>query len=183
MKLVPVKTLLGCLVVALVLGSALRIGAESEGKNLQPRSGVREPANAGPRRIPRNIRTDVFSSTDVPKAIPENDETGISSTIEVPIPYPSKVTDVNLVLDSLPHTCVADLQIELEHLILSHHGSRDRGSPVVPMTIEAFILAAADELDARLHQVRRHVADDDTDGPFTAYSKRLERVLLKPSRS
>jgi 3'-5' exoribonuclease len=76
-----------------------------------------------------------------------------------------------------------DLQTELEHLILSHHGSRDRGSPVVPMTVEAFILAAADELDARLHQVRRHVADDDTAGPFTAYNKRLDRVLLKPSRS
>ena len=77
----------------------------------------------------------------------------------------------------------SDLQTELEHLILSHHGTRDRGSPVVPMTIEAFILATADELDARLHQVRRHVADDDSDGPFTSYNRRLERVLLKPRRS
>jgi 3'-5' exoribonuclease len=77
----------------------------------------------------------------------------------------------------------ADLQTELEHLILSHHGTRERGSPVVPMTLEAFILATADELDARLHQVRRHIADDDSDGPFTAYSKRLERVLLKPRQT
>jgi 3'-5' exoribonuclease len=74
----------------------------------------------------------------------------------------------------------ADLRMELEHLILSHHGTRERGSPVVPMTIEAFILATADELDARLHQVRRLVAEDDSAGPFTVYSKRLERVLLKP---
>jgi hypothetical protein len=47
------------------------------------------------------------------------------------------------------------------------------------MTVEAFILAAADDLDATLHQVRAHVAKDDTDGPFTAYHRRLERVLLK----
>lgn len=73
-----------------------------------------------------------------------------------------------------------DLAIELEHLILSHHGERDLGSPVVPMTVEAFILAAADDLDAKLHQVRRLVADDDSEGPFTAYSRRLDRVIFKP---
>ena len=72
-----------------------------------------------------------------------------------------------------------DLQLEIEHLILSHHGSLERGSPVQPMTVEAFILAAADELDAQLHQVRRLIADDDTDGPFTAYDRRLERALYK----
>lgn len=72
-----------------------------------------------------------------------------------------------------------DLALEIEHLILSHHGSLELGSPVVPMTVEAFILAAADELDARLHQVRRLLDDDDTEGPFTAYSRRLERQLFK----
>lgn len=69
---------------------------------------------------------------------------------------------------------------EVEHLIASHHGSRELGSPVEPMTVEAFILAMADDLDAKLHQVRRHVADDDNDGEFTAYIPRLKRVLLKP---
>ncbi len=74
----------------------------------------------------------------------------------------------------------AELATELEHLVLSHHGARDRGSPVAPMTAEAFILAAADELDARLHQVRRHLADDTNDGRFTSYHRHLDRVLLKP---
>ncbi len=74
----------------------------------------------------------------------------------------------------------AELAIELEHLVLSHHGAKERGSPVEPMTVEAFILAAADEIDARLHQVRRHVDADSTDGRFTAYHRHLERVLLKP---
>jgi 3'-5' exoribonuclease len=78
-------------------------------------------------------------------------------------------------LPDFPH----DLQVELEHLILSHHGSKELGSPVEPMTVEAFILAAADDLDARIHQVRRHLADDDSDGRFTAYHPRLKRVLFK----
>lgn len=71
------------------------------------------------------------------------------------------------------------LQVELEHLILSHHGSKDLGSPVEPMTIEAFILAAADDLDAKIQQIRQHIAEDGTDGPFTSYHRRLERIFFK----
>ncbi len=76
-----------------------------------------------------------------------------------------------------------DLALELEHLILSHHGSKDLGSPVKPMTSEAFVLAAADDMDAKLHQVRRHVAADSGDGRFTSYHRYLDRVLLKPAES
>ena len=68
---------------------------------------------------------------------------------------------------------------ELEHMVLSHHGSREFGSPVEPMTVEAFILATCDELDARLHQIHRHIAEDDSDAPFTPYHSRLKRVFFK----
>ena len=71
------------------------------------------------------------------------------------------------------------LLMEVEHLILSHHGSREFGSPVEPMTIEAFILATCDDLDAKLHQVNRHIAEDDGDGAFTPYHSRLKRVFFK----
>jgi 3'-5' exoribonuclease len=71
------------------------------------------------------------------------------------------------------------LAVELEHLILSHHGSKDLGSPVEPMTIEAFILAAIDDLDAKIQQIRQHIADDDSEGPFTGYHRRMERVFYK----
>ena len=73
-----------------------------------------------------------------------------------------------------------DLRLQIEHLILSHHGQRAMGSPVEPMTVEAFILSAVDDLDARIHQVRKHIEADDSDGPFTVYHRRLERVLYKP---
>jgi 3'-5' exoribonuclease len=75
----------------------------------------------------------------------------------------------------------ADLRSELEHLVLSHHGTRDHGSPVEPKTIEAFILAMVDELDARLNQVRRAVSEDTGDTQFTGWHKRLGRVLYKGS--
>jgi 3'-5' exoribonuclease len=72
-----------------------------------------------------------------------------------------------------------ELQMELEHLILSHHGARALGSPVEPMTVEAFILAASDDIDAKLHQVRQHLASDAGEGPFTGYHRYLERSLFK----
>ena len=74
-----------------------------------------------------------------------------------------------------------ELLTRLAHLIVSHHGSRELGSPVEPMSAEAFILAAVDNLDATLHQVRRHLSEAGGDERFSAYHPRLGRVLLKPS--
>lgn len=71
-------------------------------------------------------------------------------------------------------------RLELEHLVLSHHGEREHGSPVLPMTIEAFLFSVVDDLDAKMFQIRRHIADDGGDGPFTQFSKRLDRVFMKP---
>ena len=75
-----------------------------------------------------------------------------------------------------------DLRAHIEHLILSHHGSQEYGSPVEPMTIEAFILSMADDLDAKIHQVRHATENDLNDGEFTGYVSRLDRVLWKGAR-
>jgi 3'-5' exoribonuclease len=48
----------------------------------------------------------------------------------------------------------ADLRLRLEHLVLSHHGQRQYGSPTEPSTPEAFVLSSIDELDSRLCQLR-----------------------------
>jgi 3'-5' exoribonuclease len=89
------------------------------------------------------------------------------------------VRDVAAGIEGFP----AELLLQIEHLILSHHGAKELGSPVEPMMIEAFILAAVDDLDATLHQVRRHIAADDSDKPFTAFNRRLDRALFKPRPS
>jgi len=72
-----------------------------------------------------------------------------------------------------------DLRAHVEHLVMSHHGRREHGSPVEPKTIEAFILAAVDELDAKLNQVRRAVSEDPGADEFTVWHRRLGRVLFK----
>jgi 3'-5' exoribonuclease len=77
----------------------------------------------------------------------------------------------------------AALLTEIEHLILSHHGALEFGSPVKPMTLEALLLAAVDDLDAKLHQVKRHLDEDDSAGPFTSMHRRLDRSFFKPPAS
>ncbi len=88
------------------------------------------------------------------------------------------VRDAALAIDGFP----PDLLTEVEHLIASHHGSKDLGSPVEPMTVEALILAMADDLDAKIHQVRQATAEDANEGEFTAYHQRLGRVLWKGAK-
>jgi 3'-5' exoribonuclease len=70
------------------------------------------------------------------------------------------------------------LRTQIEHMILSHHGHKEFGAPVEPMTIEAMILSAADDLDAKINQVRAALAEEG-DGEFTAYHSRLGRVLWR----
>jgi 3'-5' exoribonuclease len=70
------------------------------------------------------------------------------------------------------------LRTQIEHLIVSHHGRKEFGAPVEPMTLEAMILSAADDLDAKINQVRQALAEDG-DGEFTAYHSRLGRVLWR----
>ena len=72
-----------------------------------------------------------------------------------------------------------ELRSQIEHLVGAHHGTREYGSPVEPKTIEAFILASVDELDAKLNQVRRAIKEDLADDEFTTWNKRLGRVLYK----
>ncbi|MSO55833.1 MAG: HD domain-containing protein [Acidobacteria bacterium] len=70
------------------------------------------------------------------------------------------------------------LRTQIEHLIVSHHGHKEFGAPVEPMTIEAMILSAADDLDAKINQVRLALAEDG-DGEFTPFHSRLGRVLWR----
>ncbi|HDQ44527.1 MAG TPA: HD domain-containing protein [bacterium] len=56
-----------------------------------------------------------------------------------------------------------ELEKQLIHLILSHQGALENGSPAVPMTREALILYHADELDSKLNAFE-HVWERDGDG-------------------
>ncbi|SDO47393.1 3'-5' exoribonuclease [Desulforhopalus singaporensis] len=71
-----------------------------------------------------------------------------------------------------------ELLDQLQHLILSHHGRLEFGSPTVPMTVEAFILSLTDDLDAKMNQIeqlRRKLKSEELS--WTEYQRVLERYL------
>lgn len=75
-----------------------------------------------------------------------------------------------------------DLLLQLEHIILSHHGSLEFGSPMPPKTREALLVYYLDDLDAKLKMMASHLESDASEGDFTSYHKVLQRGLYKGNR-
>jgi 3'-5' exoribonuclease len=75
------------------------------------------------------------------------------------------------------------LRILLEHMILSHHGELEYGSPKVPVFPEALLLHHLDNLDSKMECMRAAIARDrNVDGCWTAYNSALDRAVLKKAR-
>jgi 3'-5' exoribonuclease len=65
----------------------------------------------------------------------------------------------------------------LEHLIISHHGKYEFGSPKMPMFPEALMLHYLDDLDSKMEAMRAHF-QREPDAEWTGYNPSLERPLL-----
>lgn len=67
----------------------------------------------------------------------------------------------------------------MKHMVISHHGVLEFGSPKVPMTVEAVILSFMDDLDAKVEATQRYIRDDKGETNWTAYHRMLGRYLFK----
>ena len=73
----------------------------------------------------------------------------------------------------------AELALRLKHMILSHHGEFEFGSPKRPKFKEAFALHLIDDLDAKMNGLGRLMEKDTREGPWTGYNRLFERYFLK----
>ena len=71
------------------------------------------------------------------------------------------------------------LAIVIEHLILSHHGSLEFGSPKLPLTREAVALHFLDDLDSKMAAIETTMASDGGSGDWTERNPALRRNLLR----
>ncbi len=70
--------------------------------------------------------------------------------------------------------------LRLKHMIVSHHGHYEFGSPKLPMTVEAMALYCLDNLDAQVYFFQQQMRDDPNVGsPWTGYNANLGRKLYK----
>ncbi len=73
-----------------------------------------------------------------------------------------------------------ELVLRLKHMIVSHHGQYEYGSPKLPMTLEAVALHHLDNLDAKLHSFDQLMRDDpNVESAWTKYHPALGRKLFK----
>ena len=73
-----------------------------------------------------------------------------------------------------------ELRNLLEHMILSHHGQLEFGSPKVPVFPEALLLHYLDDMDSKMECMRALIEKDpQAEGYFTGLQPTLERVALR----
>jgi 3'-5' exoribonuclease len=67
----------------------------------------------------------------------------------------------------------------LGHIILSHHGAYEFGSPKLPATTEAFMVCYIDNLDAKINQVASAIENEISDSNWTAWQNSLQTRLYR----
>ena len=67
----------------------------------------------------------------------------------------------------------------LKHMIISHHGTREFGSPEPPKTLEAVLLNYIDEIDSKVNGIREFMAAEVPGAAWTSYHKILGRHFYK----
>jgi len=93
------------------------------------------------------------------------------------------VADAIARLDRIPEevredSCenIQEINLQLRHMILSHHGEKEYGSPIRPKTPEAFILNHADDIDAKANVFQKKRAES-TGRQWSDFNRPLDRFL------
>ena len=77
-----------------------------------------------------------------------------------------------------------ELGVRIKHLILSHHGRYEFGSPTLPMLMEGFVLNFIDDMDAKLNTIAGVTKKATTEGyQWSDYQRSLERFLFVKGHS
>ncbi len=69
-------------------------------------------------------------------------------------------------------------KLHLKHILLSHHGHYEFGSPKEPMTKEAYLLHLIDLMDSKMGSFDSVIMNDQNSGHWSGYVKHLDRVVF-----
>jgi 3'-5' exoribonuclease len=72
-----------------------------------------------------------------------------------------------------------ELKTAVQHMIISHHGQYEFGSPKRPLFREALLLNFLDDMDSKMAAARASLASDSGDEGWTAFDPALDRRLLR----
>ena len=93
------------------------------------------------------------------------------------------IIELEMLQAKLPPDFPPELKTLLEHLIISHHGHYEFGSPKLPMFPEALMLHYLDDLDSKMESMRAHFEREAAlESPWTSYNPSLARPLLDTAK-
>ena len=72
-----------------------------------------------------------------------------------------------------------NLKMHLKHILLSHHGEYEYGSPKIPHTSEAMLVHLIDLMDSKMHSFETVKRNDNTTGHWSGFVKHLDRIVYK----
>lgn len=76
-----------------------------------------------------------------------------------------------------------ELGMLLKHMLLSHHGQYEYGSPKRPKTVEATVLSYLDDLDSKINGIRTHIRrEGEMAGNWTSYHRHYDRYYYHEGR-
>ena len=72
-----------------------------------------------------------------------------------------------------------NVKLHLKHILLSHHGEYEYGSPKVPSTSEAFLVHLIDMMDSKMSSLEQVKKNDNSTGHWSGFVKHLDRIVYK----
>ncbi len=81
--------------------------------------------------------------------------------------------------DSLESPFPKEKELLVKHLILSHHGELEYGSPKRPKLIEAHIIHEIDDLDSKINAMKWLILKDQNPGKWTTFNRQFDRFFYK----
>ncbi|MDR3685272.1 MAG: HD domain-containing protein [Geothrix sp.] len=72
-----------------------------------------------------------------------------------------------------------ELRLQILHIVLSHHGHLEFGSPVLPKTPEALLVHYLDDLDGKLEAMSRAMQDEASGGSWSPFNRALDRMIYR----
>ena len=70
-------------------------------------------------------------------------------------------------------------KLHLKHILLSHHGEYEYGSPKIPQSSEAMLVHLIDFMDSKMHSFETIKRTDNNSGHWSGYVKHLDRIIFK----
>jgi 3'-5' exoribonuclease len=105
-----------------------------------------------------------------------------AETLRLPLEISETALEEALPTEPVSGPFPPQLRLLIEHMILSHHGKLEFGSPKLPMTPEAMLLSALDDLEAKFQTLRNEFAAAKTAGrsvgEMTEWVRSMERPLF-----